>query len=194
VAPVGRRLTERGRTLEPAHADACRSDVDPRRDPSTDTDARAHAQANPEAADPHADANTGCDTRSATRSHAHAGSDADSHAAADTDSRADADARPAQSERVRGSLNPEAQLLYSRRFARGPMNGLGPVGAYIAILSEVGLVLLVTILAGVLAGVWVDSQLRTGPIFLLVGLGLGLTAGFIGSYRLMTRFMSRYDR
>jgi F0F1-type ATP synthase assembly protein I len=73
------------------------------------------------------------------------------------------------------------------------MNGLGPVGAYVAILSEVGLVLLITILAGVLAGVWIDSQLRTGPIFLLVGLGLGLTAGFVGSYRLMTRFMSRYD-
>ena len=49
------------------------------------------------------------------------------------------------------------------------MNGLGPVGAYFALFSEIGLVLLVTVLVGVLGGYWLDQQLRTVPIFALAG-------------------------
>ena len=73
------------------------------------------------------------------------------------------------------------------------MNGLGPAGAYLALFSEIGLVLLTTTILGVLAGYWVDGQLRTLPIFVLVGLFLGLGAGALAVYRLITRFLSRLE-
>ncbi|OGN81586.1 MAG: hypothetical protein A2X23_13205 [Chloroflexi bacterium GWC2_73_18] len=72
------------------------------------------------------------------------------------------------------------------------MNGLGRIGTYLAIFTEIGLVLLIAVLAGVLAGSWVDRQLGTTPIFLLVGLILGLAAGTFAVYRLMTRFLARW--
>ena len=64
---------------------------------------------------------------------------------------------------------------------------------YFALFSEVGLVLLVTILAGILAGYWVDQQLGTIPIFVLVGLAVGLTAGAVAVYRLIQRFLTGFE-
>lgn len=72
------------------------------------------------------------------------------------------------------------------------MNGLGRISMYLAIFTEIGLVLLIAVLAGVLAGSWVDGQLGTTPIFLLVGLILGLAAGTFAVYRLTTRFLARW--
>jgi ATP synthase protein I len=65
--------------------------------------------------------------------------------------------------------------------------------AYFALFSEIGLVLLVTTLAGVLAGYWVDQQLKTIPIFVLVGLFVGLGAGALAVYRLITRFLTTLE-
>ncbi len=65
--------------------------------------------------------------------------------------------------------------------------------AYFALFSEIGLVLLVTTLAGVLAGYWVDQQLKTIPIFVLVGLFVGLGAGALAVYRLITRFLTKLE-
>lgn len=65
--------------------------------------------------------------------------------------------------------------------------------AYFALFSEIGLVLLVTTLAGVLAGYWVDQQLKTIPIFVLVGLFVGLGAGALAVYRLVTRFLTTLE-
>ena len=73
------------------------------------------------------------------------------------------------------------------------MNGLGQGGAYLALFSEIGLVLLVTILVGVLGGYWIDKSLGTLPVFVLVGFFLGLTAGSIAVYRLITRFLARFE-
>lgn len=64
---------------------------------------------------------------------------------------------------------------------------------YFALFSEVGLVLLVTILAGILAGYWVDQQLGTIPIFVLVGLVVGMTAGAVAVYRLIQRFLTGFE-
>jgi ATP synthase protein I len=69
----------------------------------------------------------------------------------------------------------------------------GRAWGYFALFSEVGLVLLVTILAGILAGYWVDQQLGTIPIFVLVGLAVGLTAGAVAVYRLVQRFLSTFE-
>ena len=72
------------------------------------------------------------------------------------------------------------------------MNGLGSAGAYVALFTEVGFILFLTILAGVLAGYWVDNQLGSNPIFVLMGLFTGMTLGGLAVYRLVTRFLSRF--
>ena len=51
------------------------------------------------------------------------------------------------------------------------MNDLGKASAYLALFSEIGFVLLVAVLAGVLGGYWLDQRLGTIPIFVLVGFG-----------------------
>jgi F0F1-type ATP synthase assembly protein I len=65
--------------------------------------------------------------------------------------------------------------------------------AYFALFSEIGIVLLVTVLVGVLAGYWADQQLRTLPIFLLVGFLVGLAAGARVVYRLINRFLAEAE-
>ncbi len=67
------------------------------------------------------------------------------------------------------------------------------VGAHLALFSEIGMVLLVTTLAGVAAGYWVDQQLGTQPLFVLVGFLAGAGIGGFGIYRLVTRFLKRFD-
>jgi ATP synthase protein I len=69
----------------------------------------------------------------------------------------------------------------------------GQAGAYFALFSEIGILLLVTTLIGVLAGYWVDRQLGTVPIFVVVGFFGGAGIGTVGIYRLITRFLARYD-
>ena len=64
---------------------------------------------------------------------------------------------------------------------------------YFALFSEIGLVLLVTVLAGVLGGYWVDQQLRTLPIFVLVGLFVGFGVGARAVYQLISRFLATFD-
>jgi len=73
------------------------------------------------------------------------------------------------------------------------MNDLGKTSAYVALFSEIGLVLLFTVLAGTLAGYWLDQRLGTIPVFVLVGFAVGGTSGSIGCWRLMARFVKRLD-
>jgi F0F1-type ATP synthase assembly protein I len=61
--------------------------------------------------------------------------------------------------------------------------------AYAALFSEIGISLLVTTLAGVLAGYWVDTTQGTLPIFVLVGFLGGAGSGTLLIYRLLTRFL-----
>jgi ATP synthase protein I len=69
----------------------------------------------------------------------------------------------------------------------------GRTGAYLALLSEIGLILLATTLIGVLVGYWVDKQIGTLPIFVLIGLAVGLAAGSVSVYRLINRFLAQSD-
>jgi ATP synthase protein I len=73
------------------------------------------------------------------------------------------------------------------------VDGLGRAGAYIALFSEIGFILLITTLAGVLAGKWADDRLGTLPLFALTGFLIGMSAGWIAIYRLITRFLGRFD-
>lgn len=66
-------------------------------------------------------------------------------------------------------------------------------GAYLALFSEIGMLLLVTTLAGVAAGYWVDQRLETLPVFVLVGFLAGAGTGTVGIWRLITRFLKRFE-
>jgi ATP synthase protein I len=66
----------------------------------------------------------------------------------------------------------------------------GRAGAYIALFSEIGLILLVTTLIGVLAGHWADERLGTLPLFLIVGFLAGAGSGAVMIYRLVSRFLN----
>ncbi len=66
-------------------------------------------------------------------------------------------------------------------------------GAYLALFSEIGMLLLVTTLAGVAAGHWVDQRLGTLPVFVLLGFFAGAGSGAVGIWRLITRFLKRFE-
>jgi ATP synthase protein I len=65
----------------------------------------------------------------------------------------------------------------------------GRGAAYAILFSEIGVSLLVTTLVGVLAGYWVDQQLGTVPIFVIVGFLVGAGSGTVLIYRLVSRFL-----
>jgi ATP synthase protein I len=69
----------------------------------------------------------------------------------------------------------------------------GRTGAYLALFSEIGFILLVTTLGGALGGRWIDLQLGVTPLFLLVGLLGGLAAGGLVVYRLISRFLASIE-
>lgn len=46
-----------------------------------------------------------------------------------------------------------------------------------------------SILLGVLAGLWLDNKLNSAPIWVIVGLFLGLVIAFYGVYRMLLPFM-----
>jgi hypothetical protein len=69
----------------------------------------------------------------------------------------------------------------------------GQAGAYLALFSEIGILLLVTTLAGALAGHWLDEQLGTVFVFVVIGFLGGAAIGTIGIYRLISRFLAKFE-
>ena len=56
----------------------------------------------------------------------------------------------------------------------------------LALLGQVGLTIVISILLGIGAGLFIDHQFHTTPIATLIGLLLGLAAGVYGVYRLVS--------
>jgi hypothetical protein len=73
------------------------------------------------------------------------------------------------------------------------MQGNARAFAYFALFTEIGLVLFVTTLGTALAGAWLDSQLDTKPLFVVLGFLVGAGLGAVADYRLITRFLKRLD-
>ena len=69
----------------------------------------------------------------------------------------------------------------------------GRAGAYLALFSEIGLVLLISTLAGVGVGYFVDTRLGSLPLFVLIGFLLGAAVGARAVYVLITRFLATFD-
>ena len=53
----------------------------------------------------------------------------------------------------------------------------------------VGWFIAISILLGVLGGLWLDSKFGTRPILVIVGLILGLVVAFYGVYRMLLPLM-----
>lgn len=52
-------------------------------------------------------------------------------------------------------------------------------------LIGVGWFIGISILLGVLAGLWLDSKVGTGPLFVIIGLIIGLIVAFYGVYQML---------
>ncbi|MFM2193415.1 MAG: AtpZ/AtpI family protein [Candidatus Limnocylindrus sp.] len=74
----------------------------------------------------------------------------------------------------------------------GLMSDMGK-GAYLALFSQIGITLLIANLGGALLGHWVDGQLNSEPIFLVLGFIGGFGAGAVGAARLVQRMLRRLD-
>ncbi len=69
----------------------------------------------------------------------------------------------------------------------------GRGAAYLALFSEIAFVLLVTTLAGVGLGYWADTRLGTVPLFVLIGLFVGMGIGARAVWLLISRFLTQAD-
>ncbi len=61
------------------------------------------------------------------------------------------------------------------------------------LFAEIGVALFVTTLFGALAGHWLDQQLQTNPIFGVLGFLGGAGLGAVADYRMITRFLARFE-
>ncbi len=50
-------------------------------------------------------------------------------------------------------------------------------------LAQVGMTFVTSTVLGLAGGYWADRWLGTGPLFLLLGLGFGIAAGFVNLFR-----------
>jgi ATP synthase protein I len=56
----------------------------------------------------------------------------------------------------------------------------------LALLGQVGLTIVLSMLLGIGIGLFIDHQLNSAPVATLIGLLLGLAAGVYGVYRLVS--------
>ena len=73
------------------------------------------------------------------------------------------------------------------------MNGQASALGYFALFTEIGLVLFVTTLGFALGGAWLDDQLHTKPLFIVLGFLVGAGVGAVADYRLVTRVLKRLE-
>jgi F0F1-type ATP synthase assembly protein I len=74
------------------------------------------------------------------------------------------------------------------------MRDLGRASIYLALFSEIAGTFGLLVLAGVLGGWWIDQQLHSLPVFLLIGALSGLGLGGVVVGRLIERFLARFER
>ena len=60
-------------------------------------------------------------------------------------------------------------------------------------LTGVGFFIGACIVLGVIAGIWLDGKLNTGPVFVMVGLVLGIIAAFYGVYQMIRSLLSDWE-
>ena len=67
------------------------------------------------------------------------------------------------------------------------------MGRWVVALRLIGMGFFVgvSILLGVVAGLWLDGRFNTSPVLVLVGLILGITIAFYGVYHMLLPFIGK---
>ena len=63
----------------------------------------------------------------------------------------------------------------------------------LAVASQFGITLAVSVVLGYFAGHWLDERLNTSPLFTLIGVLLGLVAAVLNTVRLYRAFMAKFE-
>ena len=63
----------------------------------------------------------------------------------------------------------------------------------LAVASQFGITLAISVVLGYLAGHWVDDRLSTGIIFTLIGVLIGLVAAVLNTVRLYRALLNKDD-
>jgi F0F1-type ATP synthase assembly protein I len=53
----------------------------------------------------------------------------------------------------------------------------------LGLITQIGMIMIIPIFVGLFGGKWLDDQLNTGNIFLLLGILLGVITAFLNLYR-----------
>lgn len=61
----------------------------------------------------------------------------------------------------------------------------------LAMVSQIGITMIVCVFAGVWIGNWLDDKLGTSGICLIIGIFFGIICGFMNIYKLLTRGMGK---
>lgn len=57
----------------------------------------------------------------------------------------------------------------------------------LAMVSQIGITMLVCVFVGVWVGNWIDQKLNTPGIFLIIFIIIGVVSGFLNIYKLLTK-------
>ena len=57
----------------------------------------------------------------------------------------------------------------------------------LGLITQIGMIMIIPIFVGLFGGKWLDDQLNTGNIFLLLGIILGVVIAFLNLYRYTMR-------
>ena len=61
----------------------------------------------------------------------------------------------------------------------------------LSLVYQLGISLIVPLLIGILGGIWLDNQFKTSPIFVLIGLFLGIMIAGYSLYYELLPFLKR---
>ena len=58
-------------------------------------------------------------------------------------------------------------------------------------LIGLGWLVALSIVGGIMLGVWIDGELGSSPLFMMIGLALGIGVAALGVYRALASFFNR---
>jgi len=61
----------------------------------------------------------------------------------------------------------------------------------LARLIGLGWLVALSIVGGIMLGVWIDSELGSSPLFMMIGLALGIGVAALGVYRALSSFFNQ---
>jgi len=64
------------------------------------------------------------------------------------------------------------------------------ISKYLTLIGQTGLTMVISIVAGLLLGVWLDQKFSSQPLFLAIFILLGIFVGFFSCYKLIVRFFN----